>query len=182
MKKTTVKLLKSNQEASNISENPTEWLNEGIKNNYWGKPERWVRAKVIVPPDHDGGTGYFIYPDEQYNDEDVLETVTRTRSSDTETIEEDWVKLKAEYTIEIEDYIPPPPQSLTPRQARLVLNKYGLRDDVELAVESAGRDARDTWEYSNEIRRDWPLLNQMAISLGITNSQLDDMFREGSLL
>lgn len=65
---------------------PAGWIDECVSANAWGKPERWVLHKDESMS-------------ETYDEADVLE----------EKIEEDkmrsvkMVKLKAEYTIEIED-------------------------------------------------------------------------------
>lgn len=76
---------------------------------------------------------------------------------------------------------PPPfrgvPESVTPRQIRRVLNAHGLRAAVEAAVAAAPQDVRDEWEYALEIRRDYPLMTAMAAQLGLTDEQLDDLFR-----
>jgi hypothetical protein len=69
------------------------------------------------------------------------------------------------------------PQSVTPWQMRRALNQLGLRATVESAVAAGDQDARDGWEFALEIRRDNPLLAGMAAALGMTDAQLDDLFR-----
>lgn len=77
-----------------------------------------------------------------------------------------------------EETLPTPvPESVTPRQIRWALNASGLRATVEGAVTSADQDTRDAWEFSNEVRRDNPLLTGLASALGMSTSQLDDLFR-----
>lgn len=71
----------------------------------------------------------------------------------------------------------PVPQSVTPWQMRRALNQLGLRSMVEAAVAAGDQDARDGWEFALEIRRDNPLLASMAQALGMTDVQLDDLFR-----
>jgi hypothetical protein len=66
---------------------PTAWIAEGIAGNWWGKPERWVLHKDEPMA-------------ESYDEVDVLEEEIR----DTiDGVAQKWVKLKAEYSIEIED-------------------------------------------------------------------------------
>lgn len=78
---------------------PTDWIAEGIAGNWWGLPERWV-----------------LHKDEPmakaYDEADVLEEKTEEVQPDAVYAEvspavpavvQKWVKLKAEYTIEIED-------------------------------------------------------------------------------
>lgn len=65
----------------------------------------------------------------------------------------------------------------TPRQLRLALNAVGLRDEVEEAVASASRDIKDMWDYSLVFERFDPILNSMANGLGMSDAQLDDIFK-----
>lgn len=74
------------------------------------------------------------------------------------------------------------PQVVTPRQAKIALLQAGLLDDVEAGIEAIAdpatkRLAQIEWEYAHEVRRDWPLLNQIAAGMGITDAQLDELFR-----
>jgi hypothetical protein len=71
---------------------------------------------------------------------------------------------------------------ITPRQARLALNHFDLRDSVEAAILNADQNTKDEWEFANEIRRDWPALTQLAFAIGITESQLDELFIYGATL
>jgi hypothetical protein len=72
--------------------------------------------------------------------------------------------------------------ALTAWQVRKVLNATGLRDLVEAAVAGSSRDVRDAWQYAVNYRRDDVILNGMAAIVGITQSQLDQMFVEGAKL
>lgn len=75
------------------------------------------------------------------------------------------------------------PKALTPRQIRLVLNQYGLRANVETAVaNSTDYNIKDWWEYSLEYLRDNTILVGMATTLGLTDTQLDQMFIDGAKL
>lgn len=73
---------------------------------------------------------------------------------------------------------PPPsvPQSITPRQCRLILSVQGLLADVEAMIATQDEATRITWEYALEFRRDDPLLNALAISLNLTDEQIDQFF------
>lgn len=79
-----------------------------------------------------------------------------------------------------EPWVPPPPRSVTPRQARIALNTMGLRQQVEDAVAAAGQDIQDTWNYAVSIDRDHPTFQALAVQLGFTDAQLDDLFRTAS--
>lgn len=71
----------------------------------------------------------------------------------------------------------PVPDVVTPRQIRWALNAAGLRGTVEGAIAAADQNTKDAWEFSNEVRRDNPLLNGLAAALGMSSEQLDDLFR-----
>lgn len=73
------------------------------------------------------------------------------------------------------------PRTLTPRQARLALNHFGLREIVEQTV-SGNLNFKDEWEYANEIDRDWTTLTALSSQIGITDEQLDELFRYGAKL
>lgn len=87
MKKIIIKNLQGIQTHRAEMLDPTQWIEQGISENWWGKPERWVVEKTDPQAQ------------EQYDDADVLETETREDSSGLKT----WVKLRVEYTIEITD-------------------------------------------------------------------------------
>jgi hypothetical protein len=84
MKKVKVINHKNNLTYGTESSNPEEWINDCIINNYWGKPERWI-----------------LKNSESYDPSDILETEDRIDELTGEI--SSWVKLKAEYTIEIQD-------------------------------------------------------------------------------
>lgn len=76
----------------------------------------------------------------------------------------------------------PVPESVTRRQAKVALLQAGLLDDVEAGIEAIAdpttkRIAKLDWSEAQEFRRDWPLLNQLAAGMGITDGQLDELFR-----
>lgn len=72
--------------------------------------------------------------------------------------------------------------TVSPRQIRLALNHLNMRDAVESFVSTANRDIRDVWEFSVEIRRDDPVLNQLYPALGLTSDQVDQLFMLASTL
>lgn len=72
------------------------------------------------------------------------------------------------------------------RQARLALLGAGILDNVTSAINSmtgvSGKAAQIEWEYSNEVRRDSPLINSMATALSLSNDQIDNLFVTASSL
>lgn len=71
--------------------------------------------------------------------------------------------------------------SITQRQARLVLLDEGLLDNVE-AIVKLDRKYEIYWEYATEIIRDDVVLLQLATALEITSEKLDEMFIKGTKL
>jgi hypothetical protein len=69
-----------------------------------------------------------------------------------------------------------PPDSITPRQCRLLLLQQGLLSQVESMIAQQDEATRITWEYAIEFRRDDPLLNQLAHNLGLTDAEIDQFF------
>jgi hypothetical protein len=83
------------------------------------------------------------------------------------------------------DYVP---QSVTATQIRVWLVKSGVSLS---SIDSAIADIQDTqerelarvyWEYAPYIERTNPLVSAIGTSLGMTSSQIDQGFREASLL
>ena len=72
------------------------------------------------------------------------------------------------------------PKVVSMRQARLALLGAGKLDGVQAALAAApgieGQAARIEWEYAQEVRRDWPLLNAVAAQMGMTGEQVDGLF------
>ena len=76
----------------------------------------------------------------------------------------------------------PVPQQVTMRQARLALLKAGLLDDAEAAIASAGREAQLEWEYASVAERSNPVIAIVQQQQGVTDEQIDDLFREAAKL
>jgi hypothetical protein len=106
MKKILIKSLSGVNFAGATLEDPTAWIAEGVSGNWWGLPERWVLHKDE------------LMAEASYDDADVLEEEMRELTPAVEAILDEqgvevspavpavmqkWVKLKAKYTVEIED-------------------------------------------------------------------------------
>lgn len=76
----------------------------------------------------------------------------------------------------------PVPQQITMRQARLALLSAGLLDDVEAVISAAGRAAQLEWEYAAVVDRSNPAVAAVQQQQGMTDAQIDDMFREAAKL
>lgn len=71
---------------------------------------------------------------------------------------------------------------LSPRQIRQALTRAGLRSRVEAAVAAGGPDLQDLWDFSPLFEREHPAVLSMAAQLGVTASQLDDLWHVGAAL
>ena len=73
------------------------------------------------------------------------------------------------------------PKQITPRQLRLQLLSEGLLDDVEMLC--FADKAMSIWfEYSLDFQRNHPMIEAMAIQLGLTQDDMDTFFIEASKL
>lgn len=81
------------------------------------------------------------------------------------------------------DIIKPPVATPVPVvsafQARAALLQASLLDDVEayMALPETDPFVKLAWDKAQEFRRDSPTVNSLAALLGLTDSQLDDLFR-----
>ena len=73
------------------------------------------------------------------------------------------------------------PTMLTPRQLRLQLLSATLLDEVE-ALCSADRAMSIWFEYSLDFQRSHPMIEAMAVQLGLTQDDMDTFFIEASKL
>lgn len=91
------------------------------------------------------------------------------------------------WTFDGDSFVPPPeppppvPASVNKRQAYTALLKSGLLSQVEEAIANipgeAGDLARIEWATSGTFERHRPLLLTIASELGLTDAQVDDLFR-----
>ena len=73
------------------------------------------------------------------------------------------------------------PESITARQARLVLLQKELLDDVETLL-SSNIAWQIEWDYASEIERSHPLIEAMRVNLNLTEDYIDDMFILGATI
>ena len=77
--------------------------------------------------------------------------------------------------------------TISPRQAREIIIRNGLFNTIETYINNIEDEterliARNYWEYSEVFERNHPILIQLKSALGITDEQLDNMFKEASKL
>jgi hypothetical protein len=69
------------------------------------------------------------------------------------------------------------PDSVTPFQAKAALLNAGLLDAVLAAIAAAPRITQLAWAEATEFRRTSPTVLMLAGALGLTSTQLDDLFK-----
>lgn len=69
------------------------------------------------------------------------------------------------------------PSVITCVQGRFALLQAGLLDAVEASIAGASREVRIFWEFAVEWHRTNAVLVALGQSLGLTESQVDDLFR-----
>jgi hypothetical protein len=78
------------------------------------------------------------------------------------------------------------PQVVSMRQARLALLAAGKLGQVQAAIDALPSPQKEVaaleWEYSQEVRRDWPFVAQLAPALGLSDADLDNLFIEAEKL
>ena len=71
----------------------------------------------------------------------------------------------------------PVPAVVSMAKARIALDAAGLLAGVEAAVLAAPNAVKLAWEYSTEIHRHSPTMLALAAALGLSEAQVDDLFR-----
>jgi hypothetical protein len=73
-------------------------------------------------------------------------------------------------------------ESITPRQAKLALYGAGLLDQVETMVAAADKAVQIHYQESVIWYRSDPVLNGLAVELGMSSEQLDELFASAARL
>lgn len=78
--------------------------------------------------------------------------------------------------------MPEVPQSITMRQARLQLHKIGKLTDVQAAInalpEPPKTEAQIEWDYASVVERASPFVSLLTPALGLSEEEIDNLFRE----
>ena len=85
----------------------------------------------------------------------------------------------------IDDYknlLTPKINSISMRQARLQLLTMDLLDTVNSAITGMSQAAQIEWEYSTEVKRDYPLVIALQTGLSMDDTTMDSFFYNASLL
>lgn len=65
---------------------------------------------------------------------------------------------------------------ITPVQARVALERAGLLTTVEAYMATAPKDVQIYWEYATAWHRQSPFIAAIGATLGLTSTQIDDLF------
>jgi hypothetical protein len=78
----------------------------------------------------------------------------------------------------------PIPQTVSRFQARAALYQAGLLDQVETLMSDPATDmiAKLAWADAQEFKRESPTIKALAAELGLTDTQLDDLFRQAATI
>lgn len=80
----------------------------------------------------------------------------------------------------------PVPASVSMAQARLALLGAGMLSSVDAVMAALPSPQKEQaliwWTYAGEVRRDHPLVSQLAAALNLTSAQVDDLFITASTL
>ncbi len=74
----------------------------------------------------------------------------------------------------------PVPSTITPLQARRALRAAGLLTAVSAFIATQPDDVQEAWEYCVEVRRDDAMILSAQAALGLTDEQVDGLFRAGA--
>ena len=83
---------------------------------------------------------------------------------------------------EIDQRLPQPPDTCTPRQLRIALIQTGISlSTIEAQIDAISDPvqkeiARAEWEYALEIKKEHPLVGMIAAALNLTEQQINDIF------
>ena len=100
-------------------------------------------------------------------------------------VEAGWMLVEGEY--QAPPTLPPAvPQTVTMRQARLALLGAGLLAGVDAAIAGLSEPAKSAalidWEFASTIDRNFGMVPMMAAALGLTETQIDDLFIQAAAL
>jgi len=74
------------------------------------------------------------------------------------------------------------PSGVSMRQARLALKQQGLLATVQSNIDALSEESQIEWEYAAVVERSSPLVASLGGALGLTEVQLDDLFKLAATL
>lgn len=72
--------------------------------------------------------------------------------------------------------------AVTMRQARLALSRQGLLAQVQTGINSLSEESQIEWEYAGSVERSSPLVQSLGAALGLSDEDLDNLFKLATTL
>lgn len=154
---------------------------------------RWADGAVVegpmpLPRDIPGVINFNLHPNPSEYGWYAFEQTTIPEGKVSVTYGDDlYAHLGHVFRTHILEDAPPPPPPPVPREAtaaqcRLALYDVGLLDDVEAMIaEHPYPPVRIWFSHAQNWERGNPYVAAMAIELGLTEAQVDDLFRAAAL-
>ena len=92
---------------------------------------------------------------------------------------EEWAALAAS-GVTVSPYVAPVPSVVSAYQAKAALMQASLYDKAAAAAQAAGGFVFLAWSTATEFERSSPNIATLAAGLGLTDAQVDDLFRAAS--
>lgn len=146
---------KQNELVSDLNhyEDPTEFINHVVSTNYFGKPQRWVRAKETLVNGNSNEPESWVWHSEHYEDSDVLDTEYRDDGRGSLV---KYVLLRADYTVEVQDVTEQLNKERRVSELKVLLSESDFRvcpdyyAELPPSEQSKWLSARSAWR--NELR------------------------------
>lgn len=151
---------------------------------------RWADGAVVegpmpLPRDIPGVLNFHLVPNPGaygwYPFEQTAIPSGKVSAGYTDSLFPDGLSVLRTHTLE-DAPPPPPPSQATAAQCRLALYDAGLLDDVEAMIATHPYPPVRIWfAHAQTWERGSPYVAAMAIELGLTEAQVDDLFRAAAL-
>jgi len=110
--------------------------------------------------------------------DDTTETLEKTVVETDDSITYGWsIRPKTQAELDFDVGIFRATTSTSMRQARLALKQQGLLATVQSNIDSLPEEAQIEWEYATTVDRPSALVATLGAALGLTEDQLDDLFK-----
>jgi len=110
--------------------------------------------------------------------DDTTETLEQTVVETDDSITYGWsIRPKTQAELDFDLGVFRATASTSMRQARLALARQGLLATVQSNINALSEESQIEWEYAGSVERNSPLVQSLGAALGLTDEQLDDLFK-----